>query len=362
MYAFKCGKNLGGPLHYLGNVFLSQPDSSGHMRLDAEWVSTLLSIIQHSTRTKKYRRCIEPFSGCASFTTAAMEAGIAEQYIVNDSDKILILTLEYLKKHPDHVKENYALLEQKLYESTAKKAYFIQIIEAYNDAASNEEKALMLPFIINHSWSGMLFHDAKGDILYREGTFFQGKPLDIFLEEPSLSLKDFNEEVDRVSALFNRHPITFKSGDFFNVLTDISSDDFIALDPPYPENERSLIEKTGIYRELYPPVDLHNKLLALIKKMQDSGIHYYMSYGFYNPKFRNHVLLNDTQNPANYFRPLWHREHARIDRLEQLYFTSEFFIPPQLNRKIISAHQILEHGLDTTLEEAIARYHGIISD
>ena len=30
-------KNHGGPLHYLGNRFLSLPDVSGHMRPDSNW-------------------------------------------------------------------------------------------------------------------------------------------------------------------------------------------------------------------------------------------------------------------------------------------------------------------------------------
>lgn len=36
--------NHGGPLHYLGNSFLSLPDTSGHMRPDSNWFKEHFSI------------------------------------------------------------------------------------------------------------------------------------------------------------------------------------------------------------------------------------------------------------------------------------------------------------------------------
>ena len=35
--------------------------------------------------------------------------------------------------------------------------------------------------------------------------------------------------------------------------------------------------------------------------MDDQGIHYYMTYGFYNPQLRQFVLVDDANKPRHYF-------------------------------------------------------------
>ena len=72
-----------------------------------------------------------------------------------------------------------------------------------------------------------------------------------------------------------------------NVLTEANPDDFIVLNPPYPENERSLVEQSGMYTELYSPEKLHENLLQVIDKMEEQGIPYYMTYAFIILHFTN---------------------------------------------------------------------------
>ncbi len=358
MDIIRLNKNYGGPLHYLGNRFLSLPNTLGHMHPDNSWLIELFSIIQFNNG-KKYKRCIEPFSGCASWSIAAMEIGLAEQYIINDSDKILICTLQLIKDNPELVKKHYALLELPFDKTPEKKSYFLKVLDDYNHATHDEEKALLLSFIINHSWSGILFHNNKGDILYREGPLFEGKSSERFLDKANLSVEEFNAEVDRVSELFNTNVVEFKCGDFLGTLADMSPGDFIALNPPYPENERSVTERTGMYTELYSPEKLHENLLQTIEQMERQGIHYYMTYGFYNPALSQYVLKNTTQQPNNYFRMLGYEHCAFGIGLDQMYFTSEFSIPKQLNTKIIPATQILEGNILKPLE-ALRRYSDLL--
>lgn len=351
-------KNHGGPLHYLGNRFLSLPNTSGHMHPDNSWLNEHFSIIQFNNG-KKYKRCIEPFSGCASWSLAAMEIGLAEQYIINDSDKILICTLQLIKDNPELVKKHYALLELPFEKTSEKKSYFLRALDTYNQATHNEEKALLLPFIINHSWSGILFHNHKGNILYRKGPLFEGKSGERFLEKANLSVEEFNAEIDRVSELFNANDVEFTSGDFLKALADMRPGDFIALNPPYPENERSLTEKTGMYTELYSPEKLHENLLKTIEQMEKQGIHYYMTYGFYNPALSQYVLRDTTQQPKNYFKVLGYEHCAFGIGLDQMYFSSEFSIPKQLNTKVIPATKVLEGGF-LQPEEALRRYSNFL--
>jgi site-specific DNA-adenine methylase len=350
--------HYGGPLHYLGNRFLSLPDTSGHMRPDNSWLNEQFSVIQFN-HCEQYKRCIEPFSGCASWSIAAMERGLAERYVINDSDNILIGVLKLIKDNPELVKQHYALLESSFEKASSKKGHFLTTLNTYNSATDRQERALLLPFIINHSWSGILFHNDKGDILYREGPLFEGRTSERFLEKANLSIEEFNMEIDKVSRLFNENEVEFKSGDFLNVLTDIQPGDFIALNPPYPENERSVADKTGMYTELYSPEMLHENLQKLIETMEAQGIHYYLTYGFYNPSLSQYVFHDALGQPKNYFRVLGYEHCAFGIGLDQMYFTSKFSIPEHLNTKSIPAAKVLK---ERTLQplEALREYHALL--
>ena len=122
--SIQLNKNHGGPLHYLGNRFLSLPITLGHMHPYNSWLNEHFSIIRFNNNGEKYKRCIEPFSGCASRSIAAMELGLAEQYVINDSDKILICSLKLIKDKPEVVKNHYALLEQAFEQVSTKKLFF----------------------------------------------------------------------------------------------------------------------------------------------------------------------------------------------------------------------------------------------
>ncbi len=352
----KLTKNHGGPLHYLGNRFLSLPDVSGHMHPDNSWLNEHFSIILFNNSGKKYKRCIEPLSGSASWSLAAMEVGLADEYIINDSDKILINTLLLIRNKPELIKNEYASLIQQYNDSMSKKKFFLNKIDDYNQTSDQEKKSLILPFIINHSWGGILFHDGENNIIYCEGPLFEGKNADRYLEEPNLSLDMFIDEVDRVSKLFNANHVVFKNGDFLQVLSDMEQGDFIALNPPYPTNERSLADKTGMYTELYSPEKLHENIANLVNKMEDQGVHYYMTYGFYNPQFSQFVLVDNANKPKNYFRMLGYKDCVVGVVLDQMYFTSKFSIPNNLKSKVVLAQIVLD-GKILASEEALSQYN-----
>lgn len=345
-------QNHGGPLHYLGNRYLTLPDLTGHMSPDTSWLNEHFSVLLANNKGQKYKKAIEPFAGSASWSMAAMEVGLAEEYLINDSNKILIHTLQLIKDKPNLIKESYAALIEKYDYSLSKKDFFLEMIENYN-LAEDQEKALLLPFIINHSWGGILFYDKDLNIIYREGELFEGKKADRFLEEANLSLEMFLSEIDRISILLNANRVTFKSGDFMEVISIASPSDFVALNPPYPENEHSTLEKAGMYIELYSPEKMYQNLVQIIDHLEYQGIHYYMTYGFYNPKFRNYVLANEKQQPINYFRVLGYEYCAFGIGLDQMYFTSQFSIPKGIN--IFKAEEVLGTQ-DLTPEEALEQF------
>ena len=166
----------------------------------------------------------------------------------------------------------------------------------------------------------------------------------------------FIEEVDRISKLLNINHVVFKSGDFLPVISDMQPGDFIALNPPYPENERSLTDKTGMYIELYSPETLHEHVISVVKKMEDQGIHYYMTYGFYNPQLSQFVLVDNANKPKNYFRVLGYKNCAFGIGLDQMYFTPKFSIPNNLKSKVVPAQMVLDDK-NLTQEEALSQYN-----
>lgn len=108
----KLAKNHGGPLHYLGNRYLSLPDRTGHMFPDTTWLDEHFEIIMGHRLGKKYKRAIEPFAGSASWSLAAMEIGLAEEYIINDSNHILMNALKLMRDKPFLIKQSYIALTQ----------------------------------------------------------------------------------------------------------------------------------------------------------------------------------------------------------------------------------------------------------
>jgi site-specific DNA-adenine methylase len=226
--------NKGGPLHYMGNRNLTWPLQNGLMKVEKELLRDYFTVILENCKCKKFKRSYEPFAGSSSWSQAAMELGLAEEYIINDSDEVLINTLRLIRDNPEAVKMRYISLVDEYYPSTFKKDFFLQIISSYNQAQSLNEKSLLLPFIVNHSWGGMIFHDDNGNIVYRDA-HIRGEISEDYLSKASLSVEDFVKEVDRVSNLFKINKVVFNSGDFLHTLSDIQEGDFVAMNPPYPE-------------------------------------------------------------------------------------------------------------------------------
>lgn len=347
-------KDKGGPLHYLGNRNLSLPDVAGRMTYDPTWLNQLFSIIYTG---KKFKRCFEPFAGCASFSFAAMEREIAEEYVINDSDSALITTHRLMRNDPERIKHTYASLIEASAKAASKKDFFLSVMHDYN-RCDEEKKALLLPFIINHSWSGIVFHDDAKKCVYREAQV-NGKTLPGYFEKATLSLEDFSKEVDRISNLLKRHKVTFLQGDFLKAIATIEPGDFLALNPPYPENARARVKDVGMYVELQPPEQLYQNLVKTLQNMEAKGIEYYMTYGFHDPEMKQFVIKDASQGkPRHFLRILGFEGCAWGIGLDQMYFSSKLRIPKELASVVIAAQEVLQNR-DLTAQEALLHFQDV---
>jgi len=343
----------GGPVHYLGNRSLSLPDNSGYMKIDRSWLIEQFEIVFANNQGKKYARSIEPFAGSASWSLAAMELELAEEYVINDSDKALINVHKLIKENPEKIKEAYSSLCKEYEKIQAKEDFFYKIINDYNKNES-DCRPLLLPFIINHSWSGIISHDNIGNIIYQKKLFSHDKNKK-HLDRASLSIEKFCQEVDWASKLFNKNKVHFYYGDFQTVIQNVNENDFVMLNPPYPENERSNEDKTSMYTELYSPNELHQNLLNFIQKLEEKNAHYIMTYGFYNPKMNDFVVRGKRDQLRNFFRILGYNGCAFGVALDQIYYSSCFIIPEKFKHKIIPAVEITANAL-LSEQEALEKF------
>ncbi|MHA3089560.1 hypothetical protein ACX1EC_10340 [Legionella pneumophila] len=111
-----------------------------------------------------------------------------------------------------------------------------------------------------------------------------------------------------------------------------------------------------MYTELYSPEKLHQNLMQIIQHLENQGIHYYMTYGFYNPKFKDYTLQNEDHQPINYFRVLGYKNCAFGIGLDQMYFTSQFSISKGVN--IFKAEEVFG-SQNLTPEEALEQFQQI---
>lgn len=345
--------NRGGPIQYLGCRNLTYPDFTGHMRSCNSWINKNFSLIVANTKGKKFGSWYEPFAGTASWTFNAMAVGLAEKYVINDCNIPLITTLKLLQKNPKAVKETYANLVKQFSTSSLPKDFFIETIEAYNKA-QGDAKALLLPFIFNHVWGGIVFYNDDEDIIYREPTF-DGKTYPGYIEKANLSVETFFDEVDRISKLLNNNQVIFQTKDFLESIKDAKAGDFVAMNPPYPSNERSSSEKLSIYQELYGPRLLHDKLLGSVEQMEKQGIDYCLLYGRYEPNLNDFVLRDKANQPKNFFELVGYPQSIFGESLLQTYFSPNYTVPNGMHATFITAKEVLEDKMPTK-QEALNRF------
>lgn len=350
----------GGPIHYFGSRFLSLPDSTGHMVPNQDWLKVNFEIFK-ANHPEKYQRCIEPFSGSATWSLAAMEVDLAEEYIINDSDEALINTLILIRDMPSILVAKYASLVSQYQASPNKKDFYRETINKYNRASHVDVKSVFLPFIINYAWGGIIYHNDNGDIVYKNEPVYGAPVGDGCLVDANLSIETFSEEIYSVSSLLRRHKVTFTHGDFSNVLQDVKEGDVVGMNPPYPDNMRFKDEQTGMYRELVGPEALHESIKNTVAMLEEKGVDYYMTYGIYSNENQAYLVLDPAGNRRDYFTLIGSETCALGTALDQLYFSSKFTIPAKCQTFVIPANRVLGGKL-LSHDESMASYLRLSED
>jgi len=287
------------PLAYFGNRGLAQ----------ADFFALILQLKQQ--RNKKFRCCYDLFSGSASISLYAMQEDIAERYVINDCFRPLAIFWKTVRDQPaeliqayNNILKNYSDLE-----CMAAENYYQQLQLKFNQlnaakilADKQSEYAAQFAFIINHANHGMPLFSGQDQqqILQCELITTAGK---LAIDE------DFAEAVQQVHKLFQGKEIHFSHQDFQAYQDNITDQDLVLLDPPYPDMpDANQQPNKHIYLRSEPKSQLQHALDRLLIRLDKIGTPFLMFYGVlgmenYHPIHwpKGHILRlsGNLQGPFN---------------------------------------------------------------
>ncbi|BAZ09403.1 adenine-specific DNA methylase [Calothrix sp. NIES-4071] len=164
---------------------------------------------------KKIERLVEPFTGTAAISIAASARQVSQEYWINDLNKPLMQLLELIIEHPYDVANAYSQVWNEQIGDSIK--HYYQIRDKFN--TSNDPKLFLY----------LLARCVKGAVRYnKEGLFNQSPDKRRKGTQP----EKMRHNIERVSKLLKGKCI-FTSFDYQEVLSQVQSDDFVYMDPPY---------------------------------------------------------------------------------------------------------------------------------
>lgn len=240
-------------------------------------MNTLIELIP-----SKMDNYYEPFVGGGSVLFAILslqknnKITITEKIYANDVNEGLINTYKQIQTNAVKVYENLES-SRNIYHSldgtvinrspntvqeslTSKESYYYWIRKQFNETSKDSiESAAFFIFLNKTGFRGM----------YREGPRGFNVPYGHYKKTPTMVTQ---AELLYVQSLISN--VVFSCTDFMNVMTNIGTDDFMYLDPPYaPENAKSFVGYTSSGFDL----EQHNVLFKRIRELSNSGVRFVMS-------------------------------------------------------------------------------------
>lgn len=238
--------------------------------------NTLMDDLFSFIKQRKYDKFYDCFAGSAAASFFAMQNKIAKSYIINDLWEPLAMLWHYIKEAPETVKNNFEILSQDLYKAYAlgnDYSFFNKIQYEFNNKTSSSEKAAMVLLLINYSEDGAPW--LENGIL--QNTFSQNKDI--------LELKDFTKTlIQKTGIMLANNKVSFRAEDFAVSIKEATSDDFVFMDPPYPENLNAYndnISTKAVYPKIHDKENMHNIILDSIDILSQKKVSYLILYGLY---------------------------------------------------------------------------------
>ncbi|NKI73633.1 DNA adenine methylase [Dickeya sp. CFBP 2040] len=198
-------------------------------------------------------RLFEPFSGSAAITLSAASQEIARGYVIGDKYKPLIDLWKAIIDSPDKVADEYhRLWNAQLYDP---KDFFSKTRNQFN--IDNDPVKFL--YLVARCVKNAIRFNVQGE--------FNQSPDNRRLGTKPDRVK---READRVSRLLSGK-VEFRSGDFMEILKDVTPEDVVYMDPPWQGTSN---KKDPRYAYL---LDLE-RLIEGLSDLNQRGIPYLLSF------------------------------------------------------------------------------------
>ena len=274
---------------------------------------------------KKYACIYEPFSGCAAISFAAMKAGLAKNFVINESFPLFEVLWKLIKNHSQELVSVYSELVKKYYAESKDKR-----LDFYNDllAEFNEKyhlnmvtnAAILFVFLMNFSDNHIPYFDEQLNMSAHPNVF-----IDNATEARVIS--QFEKRVHDLSAMFHSNQILFLTGDFEASLTTVAHGDLVILDPPYPR------QAENVYFKLHREKALQANIRATLERLSKNNIDFVLFYGSRIVGLENQ-FDEDQYNLHHLVRMTKHQDYG--------YFADHIYI----SRTISLSHDALPRGME----------------
>lgn len=264
---------------------------------------------------KKFKQFHDLFGGCGSLSFAAMREDKAQKYIYNDSLPMLKFLWDEIKNSASLLINHYTSLAKTLKNTTDDRASFYASVLAHFNGESSDTRfkqysqPLLFAFLINFAKDNMPIYD-------------DNKVLATTIS-PCLTNNEIVEQSEQfrcraidLSTMLAQHNFTAKSGDFNDHLDDITADDIVVLDPPYPQQTRD------IYYNINNEDELFTNLTTALQRLAEKNIPVVMFYGANNVLLKNQFNADNT-NLQHLIRLAHHPLFG--DYLEHAYLSHDLF-------------------------------------
>ncbi|CAH6419705.1 D12 class N6 adenine-specific DNA methyltransferase [uncultured virus] len=227
--------------------------------------------------SKSYRTLYDPFCGSASISLAAMNKGVARSYHLNDSYPLIAEFWKTIKDNAALVMKDYSDIALTMSKTPPeyRRGQYNELLNLMadsdrSDTLSSEDvikKAATFLFINNWAEHNMP--------IFEEGTI-KNQIRDSYPNEQDIHahLLIIEERIDKSSSLLKEYPdVQFYTGHFFDCFNDVTEDDVVILDPPYP----TLTD--NIYFRLVSTIQLQNDLISLLNILNKKKVPFLLNYG-----------------------------------------------------------------------------------
>ncbi len=254
--------------------------------------------------------------GSGSFTLYAMQANLAKNYVMIDACPNIINFWQQVKTNSTILNAEYAALynEVVVLDETGANTRYEQILAQFNavewdNIPCNATHAAHYAFLINHAQGNEVKYDGIG----------RSARLNISLDFASLSehgagvpLANFTKNLDAAKKLFEDclGEITIRQATIADIYSDVTPNDIVILDPPYPDldiGEQANTNTVTYYRANIDRVQLKSSIEAVVDDFDQRGINFILFYGVYATDNSTDVYL-ECQDKAKhylYFDPGW---------------------------------------------------------